>query len=177
MDEFDDASFLDDATSEMKKEFGTFFMMKNASDTAKKLGVDRLLVSFVSVKGTDLTLKLAIVNPGEKTFKKDSMTTLLPISGNFFNNNDVKEMLNDFLGSDFGYEKIASLATLQTADNLVGDNQPKQITQKTSGSILTKWWFWTIVGVAVAGAGAGTYFLLKSKTDGAKMKIDFSTSK
>ncbi len=178
MDEFDDASFIDDATPEMKKEFGTFFMMKNASDTAKKLGVDRLLVVFVSVKGTDLSLKLAIVNPGDKTFKKDSMTMLLPISGNFFNNSDLKGMLGDFLESDFGYEQIASLATLQTADSLVGDTQPTKVEPHKSGSILTKWWFWTIVGVAAAGAGAGTYFLLKSDgSSGAKMKIDFTTSK
>lgn len=29
-----------------------------------------------------------------------------------------------------------------------------------SGGVVTKWWFWTVIGVAVAGAAVGTYFAI-----------------
>jgi len=52
-------------------------------------------------------------------------------------------------------------------DNLkdAGKEDQKSDESSTLGYLSTRWWFWTAVGVVVAGAATGTYFLLDSSEE------------
>lgn len=64
------------------------------------------------------------------------------------------EQLLGFLGPDG--EIISDLGSWA-----LGDPKNEYQSEKPAEAFYKKWWFWTLVGVAGAGAGVGTYFLVK----------------
>ncbi len=174
-------SFLSDAKEAMIDEFGKLFMLKKAVDVGKAFGVDRLLVSYASVTDGVVTLKYRLFKPETRSFKAVDTEFVLPEDGAIVSVKKFHKALDDLFADDTGYTPLTSVIDEASTEKLLGlddESMSKKKKEKKKGGVARKWWFWTIIGVAVAGAAVGTGLALgldsgSGSSSGAKLKLTF----
>lgn len=175
-----EASYILDSETELLKEFGNFFMLRNSLEIAEKMNVDKLLLCRLDTSDGEAVIDLITVRTTERDFKKANFRAAFSsYTGSFGSGNNLKADVQSYFNDTFGYEKVSSLAT-QSLDSELGLDEKTEYhekeDEKSKDSVLKKWWFWTIIGGAVAaGAGVGTYFLLRPDgSSGATLEVDFN---
>lgn len=175
---YTEVSFLPGAKETMIDEFGHLYMLKKGIDVAKAFGVDRLLVSYITIEQGQIEVKSRLFDPENRSFKEADTEFSLPDDSDFSNMPKLYKALDKLLGDDLGYTPLTSVLDESSTEALLGidedeDGKEKKIKKKSKA-----WIAWTIVGVVVGGAALGLGLGLGLKPDGtdaggAKLKLTF----
>lgn len=169
---FENARFLDESSGRLATEFGSVPMLKESVVTARKLGVKRLLVFTGKQKKKSFSFGGIAVDADKESYREEWVDE----------GGDVNALVSKLLENPGEYASIASLEKLLAVKDAeikapAATKKPiKKKKKEEESSILSAWWFWTVVGVGVAGAGVGTYFIIdgqKGGSDSATLEINF----
>ncbi len=158
-------------------EFGGSAMMQQAITVGKAAKVDRVFAVHTSVgegdTGAEVKVQLRLLNVPKASYKEENLSFPLPSSGDFTRVEDLRHSFDNLFADEFGFNPVSSIVS----GSLSLDRK------KDEGSIVTAWWFWTIIGTVVAGGvttgcllaipGSPLYLGGKSSS-GATMTVEFT---
>jgi hypothetical protein len=175
---YTDVSFLPDAKEAMIDEFGHLLMLKKGVKIAKAFGVDRLLVSYISVEEGEIQVKDRLFNPEDRSFKEANINFPLPDGDDFTNLPVLHESLDKLIGDDLGYTPLTSVLDESSTEALLGLDDEGDGKDKKKKKKSKAWIVWTVVGVVAAGTALGLGLGLGLNSDGtdaggAKLKLTF----
>ncbi len=158
-------------------EFGGAAMMKQAIAVGKAAKVDRLLAVHTALEegtaGTEAKVQFRLLNVPKETYKEENLSFPLPSSSDFTRIEDLRHSFDNLFADDLGFNPVSSIVSGSLS---IGR-------KKDEGSVVTAWWFWTIIGTVVAG-GVTTACLLAipgsplymggKGSSGATMTVEFT---
>lgn len=175
---YTEVSFLPGAKETMIDEFGHLYMLKKGIDVANAFGVDRLLVSYITIEQGLIEVKSRLFDAENRSFKEADTEFSLPSDNNFSNTPKLYKALDKLLGDDLGYTPLTSVLDASSTEALLGLDEDGDDNDKKKKKKSKAWIVWTIVGVVVGGAALGVGLGLGLKSDGtdaggAKLKLTF----